>query len=118
MACWSGTAPLFFMPDAVGLIQLQHRPERHGFQHLSGLVGDLEPLPVNGFIGDQLFRQHFARCFSRVQDGVFEGWKVQPFKVDIMGRAAYAAFMNAAVISVCALCMVAALCRLRARATA
>jgi len=35
---------------------------------------------------------------------------------DIMGRAAYAAFMGAAVISVCALVLAAALCALRMRA--
>jgi hypothetical protein len=37
---------------------------------------------------------------------------------DIMGRAAYAAFMGAAVISVCALALAAALMTLRSRATA
>jgi hypothetical protein len=37
---------------------------------------------------------------------------------DIMGRAAYAAFMGAAAISVCALVLVAALGTLRSRGTA
>ena len=37
---------------------------------------------------------------------------------DIMGRAAYAAFMNAAIISVCALVLVAVLASLRLRAVA
>ncbi len=37
---------------------------------------------------------------------------------DLMGRAAYAAFMAAAVLSVCALVLVAALGKLRLRAVA
>ena len=37
---------------------------------------------------------------------------------DLMGRAAYAAFMGASVISICALVLVAALATLRLRAVA
>jgi hypothetical protein len=37
---------------------------------------------------------------------------------DVMGRAAYAAFMGAAVISVCALVLAGALAALRLRAVA